>query len=114
MHDLQEGLPLLHLAARWLLEAIRSRQNYEAVNSYLHRFLHLHAAIIAGIEVDTKDTTAAAQNEDLPGHEKEQETRKDLIDTIADLRLAQRSAGVKLQNKMQHTMCLLRHFSRMI
>lgn len=64
MHDLQEGLPLLHLAARWLLEAIRSRQNYEAVNSYLHRFLHLHAATIAGIEVDTKDTTAA-QNEPL-------------------------------------------------
>ena len=54
MHDLDEGLPLLHLTARWLLEACWLRKNYEAVNSYLHRFLHLHAATIAGIDANTE------------------------------------------------------------
>jgi U3 small nucleolar RNA-associated protein 21 len=45
MHDLEEGLPLLHMASLWLLEACQSRQRYEAVNAYLHRFLYIHANV---------------------------------------------------------------------
>ena len=50
MHDLEEGLPLLILACRWLLEACQSRERFEAVNAYLHRFLHLHSNILADID----------------------------------------------------------------
>jgi len=110
MHDLDAGLPLLHLAAMWLLEACRSRQNYEAVNSYLHRFLHLHAATISGINTDTEVDSNKATEEDKNNWQQQ----KTLLETITKLRFAQKAAALKLQNKMQHTMCLLRHFSRMV
>ena len=50
MHDLGEGLRHLHLCSMWLLEACKSRRNYEVINAYLHRFLHIHATTIAGID----------------------------------------------------------------
>jgi len=114
MHDLDEGLPLLHLAAMWLLEACRSRKNYEAVNSYLHRFLHLHAATISGIDTDIKVDRSKVQEIGTEEEKNNWQQRKNLLETISELRFAQRAAALKLQNKMQHTMCLLRHFSRMI
>ena len=108
MHDLEEGLHLVHLASLWLLQAVEKRQNYEVVNAYLHRFLMLHAIVIAGIgeqptEGDTLEYRSGA-NED----------RIELLDTIAKLRKAQQEADEKLRGKMQHTLCLLRHFSRMV
>jgi len=114
-HDLEEGLPLLHMASLWLLEACQSRQRYEAVNAYLHRFLYLHANVLAGIDSDGK------QAEDIELSEEERESRKrlqalrkELLETTAQLKEAQQSASDALRGKMQHTLCLLRHFSRMV
>jgi hypothetical protein len=57
MHDLKEGLPLLHTAPLWLLEACRSRQRYKAVNAYLHRFLYPHPNVLAGIDSTEREET---------------------------------------------------------
>jgi len=112
MHDLDEGLHLLHLATQWLLGACKSREKYEAVNSYLHRFLHLHATTIAGIDM------LEAKNEKLQEHRKEENNylmdRNDLINSIAELRFVQKVGTQKLRDKMKHTLCLLQHFSRII
>ena len=105
MHDLQEGIVLLKLAALWLVEACKSRQNYEAINAYLHRFLHLHSATIAGIDMEASNNVD--RNYDV-------NERLELLQTISELRSVQRAATEKLRGKMQHSLCLLRHFSRMI
>jgi len=116
IHDADDGLPLLRLAALWLLECCESRLSFEAVNAYLHRFLHVHANSIAGIE----DEAAQKKEHALGGEEDEDEddplkrSRLELVSTIARLRAKQRAASNKLHEKMQHTICLLRHFSRMV
>lgn len=106
MHDLTEGLPLLHKAALWLLQAGESRQRYEAVNAYLHRFLYLHANTICGIE---EYSTTDGDEEEKPQFEEE---RAQLVETIGKLRQVQTADGLK--DKMQHSLCLLRHFLRMV
>ena len=119
MHDLDEGLPLLILTCRWLVEACRSRERFEAVNAYLHRFLHLHSAVLAGIQDQyewkqhEKDSYDPTPNE-LEERNKEHEQREELLKHIDELRFAQRNATESLQGKMENTLCLLRHFSRMI
>lgn len=117
-HDLEEGLPLLHKASLWLLETCQSRQRYEAVNAYLHRFLYLHANILAGIDSDTKQQQVEEETE-LTGEEREANDRlhaqrKGLLETVSLLKEAQEEASNALRGKMQHTLCLLRHFSRMV
>lgn len=121
MHDLEEGLPLLRLACMWLVEACDSRERYEAVNAYLHRFLHVHATVIAGIEDPSWDTTkdSTDNNKELTPQEQEEkeqqaEERKKLLECLADLRKAQQSALDALRGRMQNSLCLLRHFSRMV
>lgn len=111
MHDLDDGLVLLYLASLWLLECIESRQNYEAVNAYLHRFLTIHLAVIANIEDESQNRgmmNEAGQSEEIA------QSRADLLDAISKLRTAQREADDQLRGKMQNTLCLLRHFSRMV
>lgn len=105
-HDLDEGLLLLHFASRWLLEACKSRENFEAINAYLHRFLHVHGNVIAMIEKDGED-------DDEDTSEKQLKTNE-FRETLSDLRAEQRDSSNRLQGKMQHTICLLRHLSRMI
>ncbi|GKY99253.1 hypothetical protein MPSEU_000880600 [Mayamaea pseudoterrestris] len=101
-HDLNFGLPLLRSAAAWLIEALLTGERFEAVNAYLHRFLFLHAAVIAGLEIlDAAD-------------ERHMEDRRHLMEAITQLRRAQEKASHALNNKMQHGLCLLRHFSRMV
>jgi len=111
MHDLEDGLPLLQLACNWLLDACESRERYEAVNAYLHRFLYLHANIIAGIgdsiNVGHNETTEQEKQRRKEQHEK-------LLESVAALRLAHQQAADALRDKMQHALCLLRHFSRMV
>ena len=113
MHDLEEGLPLLNLVSAWLLEACQSRERFDAVNAYLHRFLYLHANVIAGID----DTSSAA---DQDGADDEQHgddhkrQRESLLRSISSLRHAQQASSETLQSKMEHALCLLRHFSRMV
>lgn len=107
MHDLEEGLPLLHKAALWLLQASKSRERYEVVNAYLHRFLYLHSNTIAGIqEYSTNDETKEEPN---PQYEIE---RAKVVEVIKKLRQVQVADGLK--DKMQHSLCLLRHFLRMV
>jgi U3 small nucleolar RNA-associated protein 21 len=116
-HDLEEGLPLLHMASLWLLEACQSRQRYEAVNAYLHRFLYLHANVLAGIDSDLKqqvEEEVELTEEELEAKGRIQALRKELLETTALLKEAQQSASDALRGKMQHTLCLLRHFSRMV
>ena len=112
MHDLEGGLPLLQIAALWLLEACQSRQRFEAVNAYLARFLYLHSNVIAGIDDSIKQKTESKDDEedvqDFAGE------RSDLLAAIRKLKQAQESASGALREKTQHTLCLLRHFSRMI
>jgi U3 small nucleolar RNA-associated protein 21 len=120
MHDLEEGLPLLHLASSWLLEACQSRERYEAVNAYLHRFLHLHANVIAGIDASNKrESLDDDEDEEVVEEQRRQKElqtsqREELLECVASLRKAQKESSEALEGKMQNTLCLLRHFSRMV
>jgi U3 small nucleolar RNA-associated protein 21 len=115
MHDLEVGLPLLQLACQWLLEACESRERYEAVNAYLHRFLYLHASVITGVDDSFQfDKEAVPTEEERLEKETQKEQRAELLDSISQLRQAQEKASEALRGKMQHTLCLLRHFSRMV
>jgi len=107
MHDLDNGLKLLHLCSMWLLESCNSRKNYEVINAYMHRFFHIHSTTIAGIDAST-DTEMVDSPED------EVEIRQGLLETIKQLKISQISSTESLRNKMQETLCLLRHFSRMV
>jgi len=107
MHDLDEGLRFLHLCSMWLLESCNSRKNYEVINAYMHRFFHIHATTIAGIDASTDNEMV-----DSPDHEVE--IRQGLLETIKQLKISQISSTEGLRNKMQETLCLLRHFSRMV
>jgi U3 small nucleolar RNA-associated protein 21 len=111
VHDLEEGLPLLMFAAQWLIEACHSRERFDAVNAYLHRFLYLHSNILAGI-----DEGVGNDGDDTPAEERQvmHHQRQALATCITALKQAQRSASDALQGEMQNTLCLLRHFSRMI
>lgn len=114
MHDSVEGLHYLHIASMWLLEACLSRQNYEAINAYLHRFLFLHSSVIAGIDnevtLDKNNNEKFHNREDMNRWQK----RSALIETIGNLRYAQKLSTECLANKMQSTLCLLKHFSMML
>ena len=121
MHDLEEGLPLLLLASQWLVEACDSRERFEAVNAYLHRFLYLHSFVIAGInEEATRVNTDDADHHDHDSPEelelkrRERDNRLLLLATISQLKRAQQAAAEGLRGKMEHSLCLLRHFSRMV
>ena len=89
MHDLDEGLHLLLLACRWLLELCQSRERFEAANSYLHRFLHLHSGILE-----------FSKHEEL----------RDLVDALCT---SIDHSSEALQKKTQHAICLLSHFARL-
>jgi len=112
IHDLDEGLPLLHLASKWLLEACESHQSFEAVNAYLHRFLYVHGNVVTRIDQALQTET------ELPEEREDEDPKKkglkEFIETIAQLREKQKDASNRLQGKMQHTICLLRHLSRMV
>lgn len=105
-HDLDEGVPLLHLASLWLLEACKTRESFEAINAYLHRFLHVHGSVIAAIEKEDQMEESTDDQRCL----KLSEFKK----TISQLKEEQKAASNRLQGKMQHTICLLRHLSRMV
>jgi U3 small nucleolar RNA-associated protein 21 len=111
MHDLEEGLPLLEQACDWLLECCKSCERFEAVNAYLHRFLHLHASVIAGIK---DDKLLMLAGDDQESNEVVEGARARLLERLALLRRAQHEVDEKLRNKMQHSLCLLRHFTRMV
>jgi U3 small nucleolar RNA-associated protein 21 len=114
MHDLEDGLPLLHKASLWLLEACQSGQRYEAVNAYLHRFLYLHATVLAGIEDSMPIIDQELSEEEQEAKRVQSSQRRDLLETISELKRAQRAASDGLREKMQQSLCLLRHFSRMV
>ena len=107
-HDLDEGLPLLHAASLWLLEACKSHENFETTNAYLHRFLHVHGNVIAMVERQDQS------EEELDGNDQKQLKLFEFRQTVSQLREEQRAASNRLQGKMQHTICLLRHLSRMV
>jgi U3 small nucleolar RNA-associated protein 21 len=112
MHDLHQGLPLLHKATQWLLQACESRERYEAIQAYLHRFLHLHAAVVAGIQEEEARHKPPPSDDDAEKEVAIAQERTQLLETIAKLRQVQ--AGDGLKDKMQHSLCLLRHFLRMV
>lgn len=117
MHDLEEGLHLLVLTCRWLIEACQSRERFEAVNAYLHRFLHLHSGVLAGIDASSREDTYEKQDPTIENKQKRERQdlqRQELLSSIRILRNAQRGVSEELQSKMQNTLCLLRHFSRMV
>lgn len=112
MHDLEDGLRLMYLGSLWLLEAIESRQNYEVVNAYLHRFLHIHAVTISGI--DTTSLESEMKNIEVHDTKQLRDQRKELLGIISRLKNAQKKATEHLQNKMQRSLCVLAHLSRMV
>jgi U3 small nucleolar RNA-associated protein 21 len=114
-HDLEDGLALLTLASRWLLEACRSRERFDAVNAYLHRFLHLHSNTLAGVdEVSLAKNDNGAEGLLTEEDEEMKRQREELALNIKQLKEAQKSGSEVLQGEMQNTLCLLRHFSRMV
>eukprot|EP00539_Tryblionella_compressa_P018888 CAMPEP_0178882412 /NCGR_PEP_ID=MMETSP0747-20121128/13506_1 /TAXON_ID=913974 /ORGANISM="Nitzschia punctata, Strain CCMP561" /LENGTH=1386 /DNA_ID=CAMNT_0020550417 /DNA_START=22 /DNA_END=4182 /DNA_ORIENTATION=+ len=113
-HDLEEGLPLLILASRWLIEACETRERFDAVNAYLHRFLHLHSNILAGIDEMPSNETSGQEESASAEQEEINRQRHELASYITRLRWAQRSGTEALQEEMQNSLCLLRHFSRMV
>ena len=112
IHDIEEGLHLLHLAAMWLLEACESHQSFEAVNAYLHRFLYVHGNVVTTMDhaLENDAESSEEQEEEDPKRQK----LKGFTQTIAQLQEKQKVASNRLQGKMQHTTCLLRHLSRMV
>ncbi len=114
LHDLEDGLPLLHLASLWLLQACRSKQNYEVINAYLHRFLYLHSATIAGIDISLRQKEQNKTTFDHLFQTERKELRIQLIATVKELRIVQAEASREMKNKLQKSLCLLRHFSRII
>jgi U3 small nucleolar RNA-associated protein 21 len=116
IHDLEEGLPLLHMASMWLLEACESHQSFEAVNAYLHRFLHVHGNVITRIDHAFEQSEYVATKDAFggDGDDAQKMKLKEFVATIAQLREKQKGASNRLQGKMQHTLCLLRHLSRMV
>jgi U3 small nucleolar RNA-associated protein 21 len=118
MHDLEEGLPQLLFACQWLLEACQSRERFEAVNAYLHRFLYLHASVIIGVKEKFRgsdpDQEAKISPEEINEEQRLRRDRLLLIEFVSQLKRAQKDATEALREKMEHTLCLLRHFSRMI
>merc|ERR1712146_512931 len=117
---LEEGLPLLILASRWLVEACQSRERFDAVNAYLHRFLYLHADVLSGIdeissiERESREEFAGAAEAATEQRQAERQQRKELALCIVQLKQAQRNGAETLQEEMQNTLYLLRHFSRMV
>lgn len=109
MHDLEEGLEYLYFCAKWLLHASRSRKSFEAINAYMHRFLHIHANTIAGIEVLTNNKSSMQ-----PMHDADTKKKEELLHILRELKISHQSATESLRCKMQETICLLRHFSRMV
>ena len=100
----------------WLLEACESHQSFEAVNAYLHRFLHVHGNVIT--KIDTTLLQEESGNDMVEEGEEEDSAQKlklkEFVETIAQLKQKQQGASNRLQGKMQHTICLLRHLSRMV
>ena len=112
MHDLEEGLPLLCKACDWLLECVQSRERFEAVNAYLHRFLHLHGSVIAGVKDDSFELGPSETDEGVV--KLIEQSRSDLLEKVARLKKAQNDADEMLRDKMQQSLCLLRHLTRMV
>lgn len=113
VHDLEEGLPLLNIASLWLLEACESHQSFEAVNAYLHRFLHVHGNVMTRMDSILQEENESEEVQD-GGDDTQRMKMKDFIETIAQLKMKQQDASNRLQGKMQNTICLLRHLSRMV
>ena len=116
MHDLEEGLPLLILASKWLIQACQSRERFDAVNAYLHRFLYLHSSILSGID-ETSDNgmdKSPSEEDDKQQKNLESQQRKELLSCIGQLKKVQKEGSGTLQEEMQNALCLLRHFSRMV
>jgi len=129
-HDFEEGIPLLILASQWLIEACRSRERFDAVNAYLHRFLYLHSNTLAMIKEEdfgqssydrereesigdnSTDKGAVAADENRNSILRSQ--RLELMRCMSSLKEVQCDATRMLQEEMQNTLCLLRHFSRMV
>jgi len=109
LHDMEEGLPLLRITAQWLIEELRSNERYEVINAYLHRFLHIHGSVIAGIEEKGFALGDETDDKEAVASEREQLTR-----LLHELRGGQWNGSYALRTKMQQTTCLLRHFSRMV
>lgn len=110
MHDLEDGLEYLFLCAKWLLQASKSRQSFEAINAYMHRFLHIHASTIAGVDTFTFDRNLGDSEE----ASNQMETKEMFLEILHELKASQKVASETLRCKMQETLCLLRHFSRMV
>lgn len=117
MHDLEEGLHLLHIASLWLLEACQTKKNYEVINAYLHRFLYIHSSTIAGIDASWQEeerSKTAFEIINEKDDEVNRELRLQLLDSIKKLRVAHLEATDGMRNKLQQSLCLLRHFSRIL
>jgi hypothetical protein len=80
----------------------------------MHRFLHIHATTIAGIDVTNAKDKNNLPSGSMNNNHGEYVTRKKLLDAIVQLKIAHKDASDLLRNKMQETLCLLRHFSRMV
>ena len=108
IHDLEEGIPLLLSAWSWLTEACNTRERFEVTNAYLHRFLYLHGPLLAQLSDEVrKDDRGERRFDHADGISQ-------LLLSIERLKEAQSAAAEALNVKVQHSLCLLRHLSRMV
>jgi U3 small nucleolar RNA-associated protein 21 len=105
-HDLEDGLPLLILASSWLTEACRSRDRFEVINAYVHRFLHLHGPLLVQLQVLSRESSETAA--------RPAKKIAELSLSVENLRKAQVAAADALREKVQNSLCLIRHLSRMV
>lgn len=119
VHD-KEGLELLVLSCEWLTESLESRCDFDIINAYLHRFMIIHGSILCGIEEDftmsdgdvNSDNKRARSSSFTKSNEIEQNIT--FIAQIQKLKKAQKLASEQFKSKMQLSLCLLQHFSKMI
>lgn len=96
-HDIENGpaLQYLNITMQYFIEAIQSKEDYEVINAYLHRFLYLHGSTIMN------------QLLHCEGEER-------LVLSMKELRKEHCISSKKLYEKCQYTLCLLRHFLQMV
>jgi len=96
--DYEEGIELLGLACDWLCEACNTRQSFEVIGAYLNRFLYIYATTFAELACTSGSDRSKAQG---------------ILMKVDALSQVHSSTSAHLKNKMQYSLSLVRHFSRL-
>ncbi|GMH75121.1 hypothetical protein TrLO_g12826 [Triparma laevis f. longispina] len=102
-HDC-EGIDFLVLFVEYLGTAAETRENFEAFNAYLNRFLFVHADLLR----------AAEQGGGGAGGERRMAQMKRMKEAMEKLRESQAGAANRLKEKLTKASALVKHFQSLI